>query len=105
MDPGILRIIDANANRAREGLRVLEEHARFVLADALLTERVKACRHRLRAVLDAWPAAWLAAERDAILARVTAMRDVIEDQADGPLHGNKQQLLDDIATLESVLRR
>lgn len=42
-----LRIIDAAANRAREGLRVLEDHARFALNDAHLTQRFKQARHRL----------------------------------------------------------
>ena len=36
-DPTSLRIIDANLNRAREALRVLEEYARFGLDDAGLS--------------------------------------------------------------------
>ncbi len=47
----MLRIIDANANRAREGLRVLEEHARLVLNDVALTERIKQVRHALAAAV------------------------------------------------------
>lgn len=47
MDAPVLRIIDANANRAREGLRVLEDIARFVLDDEPLTARAKACRHQV----------------------------------------------------------
>lgn len=42
-----LRIIDANLNRAGEGLRVIEEYARFALDDPALSERVKTLRHRL----------------------------------------------------------
>lgn len=41
------RIIDANANRAREGLRVLEEIARFHLDDAELSRVLKQMRHDL----------------------------------------------------------
>jgi thiamine-phosphate pyrophosphorylase len=37
----IIRIIDVNLNRAGEGLRVLEEIARFVLNDAGLSQRLK----------------------------------------------------------------
>ena len=33
----LLRLLDANANRAREALRVLEDYARFVLDDADLS--------------------------------------------------------------------
>lgn len=42
-----LRILDAAANRAREGLRVLEDFVRFVLDDAHLSSRLKNWRHRL----------------------------------------------------------
>ncbi len=45
--PSALRIIDANANRAREGLRVVEDYARFVLNDPQLSARLKAVRHAL----------------------------------------------------------
>lgn len=43
----ILRIIDANLNRLGEGLRLLEEVARFVLDDGRLTAELKDLRHRL----------------------------------------------------------
>lgn len=45
--PNALRILDANANRAREALRVMEEAARFVLNDQPLTESLKQLRHDL----------------------------------------------------------
>ena len=45
--PSVLRIIDANANRAREAIRVMEEAARFVLDDPALTESLKQLRHDL----------------------------------------------------------
>jgi thiamine-phosphate pyrophosphorylase len=47
-DPAILRVLDANANRAREALRVAEDYARFVLDSPRLTEALKGLRHRLR---------------------------------------------------------
>jgi len=42
-----LRILDANANRAREALRVVEDYARFVLDDDLLSQQLKQLRHDL----------------------------------------------------------
>jgi thiamine-phosphate pyrophosphorylase len=42
-----LRIIDANLNRASEGLRVVEEYCRFVLSDRHLTGCCKSLRDRL----------------------------------------------------------
>jgi len=42
-----LRIIDANCNRIGEGLRFLEDVARFLLNDADLTRQLKTMRHNL----------------------------------------------------------
>ena len=44
----VIRIIDANANRCAEGLRVVEEVARFSTRDAALTESLKEIRHEVR---------------------------------------------------------
>ena len=41
------RILDASANRAREGLRVVEDYVRFVFDDAVLTRELKQLRHEL----------------------------------------------------------
>ena len=43
----VWRVLDANLNRSREGLRVLEDYARFVRNDANLSERLKELRHEL----------------------------------------------------------
>jgi thiamine-phosphate pyrophosphorylase len=45
-----LRIIDANLDRATEGLRVLEDVARFVLESASIASRLKGLRHSLHQV-------------------------------------------------------
>lgn len=50
-----LRIMDANFNRSREGLRVCEEIARFWLEDKNLTQQLKRARHALRALLEKMP--------------------------------------------------
>ena len=47
-----LRVIDAAANRAREGLRVVEDYVRFVLDDRFLTEHLKGLRHELTTALS-----------------------------------------------------
>ncbi|HEV7225389.1 MAG TPA: thiamine phosphate synthase [Pirellulales bacterium] len=60
----VLRIVDAAANRAREGLRVLEDFARFALDDRRLTGEFKQLRHALAAELSQISAAELVAARD-----------------------------------------
>lgn len=61
-----LRILDANLNRAREALRVMEEFARFVLDDASLTEAVKKMRHALAAAVPPDLAAAALRHRDIV---------------------------------------
>lgn len=58
------RILDASANRAREGLRVVEDYVRFVLDDPGLTRRLKDVRHRLAQALGGFDPELLAAARD-----------------------------------------
>lgn len=48
----VYRILDASANRCREGLRVVEEYARFYRNDAQVTALLKSLRHRLVATLN-----------------------------------------------------
>lgn len=48
----IQRLIDANANRAREAIRVMEDAARFLLNDSVLSEALKQLRHELAAALS-----------------------------------------------------
>jgi thiamine-phosphate pyrophosphorylase len=50
-NPSLLRIIDAESNRATEGLRVVEDYVRFILNDGHLTELAKQLRHELTAAL------------------------------------------------------
>ena len=64
MDPRLLRMIDANANRAREALRVMEDYARFALNDQPVAARLKALRHGLATALSR-------VAGDALLARDT----------------------------------
>ncbi len=47
---GVVRIIDANSNRAREGARVVEDVSRFIIEDHGLASRWKNVRHRVSAL-------------------------------------------------------
>ena len=51
------RIIDANFNRSREGLRVCEEVARFIWNSHSLTRELKAVRHSITNILKNVPRA------------------------------------------------
>ena len=75
----VLRLLDANANRAREALRVLEDYARFVLDDKELSGGLKGIRHEFTSVLRA------------LLGEAIAHRDTpgdvgVENKTDAELH-------------------
>ncbi len=65
MNP-VYRIIDANFNRAREALRVIEDYCRFSLNSAPLTTCAKQLRHALSAAIAQLDPAQLIASRDSL---------------------------------------
>lgn len=64
----IYRVLDANANRAREALRVCEDITRFVLEKPPLTSIFKKIRHEITTVVLSLPTAYRAivATRDSV---------------------------------------
>ena len=66
----VLRIIDANFNRAREGLRVIEDGIRFYYnADRTHIKQIKDIRHSLASII----------EKNFGLLKVKAARDTVHD--------------------------
>jgi thiamine-phosphate pyrophosphorylase len=66
MERAAYRIVDANFNRAREALRVMEEYARFALNCGALSGRAKKLRHELSAAIATLDAGSLLASRDTL---------------------------------------
>lgn len=64
MTDSTLRILDANLNRLREALRVIEDHARFACDDAASAGGVKELRHELNELRGLLGARGLLAARD-----------------------------------------
>ena len=58
MKPGrdIYRIIDANFNRSREGLRVCEDISRFIMNQSAVSRELKSLRHGVSAIIRLSPA-------------------------------------------------
>ena len=48
LSPDLYRVIDANLNRLKEGIRVIEDIARYLQNDKALASRLKALRHQSR---------------------------------------------------------
>ena len=66
MERAAYRIVDANFNRAREALRVVEEYCRFGLNSGTLSERAKKLRHELCAAIGRLDSGRLLAGRDTL---------------------------------------
>jgi len=66
MERPVYRIIDANFNRGREAVRVIEEFCRFALNSDSLTARAKRLRHELSAAVGKLDAGWLISSRDSL---------------------------------------
>lgn len=62
-DP-VLRIIDANLNRLREALRVIEEYFRFIKTDKAVSVELKKLRHSLEGLEKGFDAGALLGSRD-----------------------------------------
>lgn len=54
-EKAVYRIIDANFNRTREGLRVCEDIMRFFVSSRELAARLKALRHGISGIMAASP--------------------------------------------------
>lgn len=61
----IYRILDANCNRLREALRVIEEYCRFIMNDASASTELKLLRHKLVTIEEQLGYQKLLAHRDA----------------------------------------
>ncbi len=97
------RVLDAAANRAREGLRVLEDHARFVRNDPLLTGRLKQMRHDLAAALEQLPAGLLLAARDTthdVGTGLTTEREGQRESLAAVVQANAKRLQEALRSLE-----
>jgi hypothetical protein len=66
MERAVYRIIDANFNRAREAMRVIEEFCRFALNSAPLSERAGELRHKLSAAIGKLDVGGLISSRDTL---------------------------------------
>ena len=96
----VWRIIDAAANRAGEGLRVIEDYARFALDDRFLTAQCKSLRRDLAAALKVFPLSQRHAARET-QADVGANLSLASEQARS---GAKQVVVAGFQRVQQALR-
>ncbi|QDU46419.1 Thiamine-phosphate synthase [Symmachiella dynata] len=98
-----LRIIDAAANRAREGVRVVEDYVRFISDDAHLSTLLKSWRHDFTAAISTIAPHDLAAARDTLSDVGTTISTTAEAQRDSTaevLQANLKRVQEAVRTLE-----
>ncbi len=104
----LLRMLDAAANRAREGIRVAEDFARFTLNDVYLTSELKRLRHELTDALRCLPAEALLAARDTEQDVGTGVTTDQERQRTTPaelVRANFKRVQEALRTLEECAKR
>jgi thiamine-phosphate pyrophosphorylase len=99
----LLRVLDAATNRAQEGLRVVEDYARFVLDDRHLTGLCKQMRHDLTAAMARLPGQQRLAARETqqdVGTDLTTASETRREDAASVLTANFGRLQEAIRSLE-----
>jgi thiamine-phosphate pyrophosphorylase len=97
------RVLDANFNRAREALRVLEDYCRFALDDRFLTTEIKVLRHELAQIEAGLPPQLLITARDTIRdvgTSVSAAGEYERGSAAGVAAANLKRVQESLRSLE-----
>jgi thiamine-phosphate pyrophosphorylase len=99
MDSSLLRLIDANLNRAKEGIRVIEEFYRFKEENKLVSLKLRNLRHLISKAENLLPISY---------EEILQARDVLSDpnkEEEGELKKNSYQLLKaNFSRIEESLR-
>lgn len=99
------RIIDANINRAKEGLRVCEEIARFILNNRNLTSEFKKIRHRVDSVIKGYPVNLLTARKSLKdIGRNIYINELKRNSLEDIFSANIQRVKESIRVLEEFTK-
>jgi thiamine-phosphate pyrophosphorylase len=93
------RIIDANLNRCREGLRVVEDCLRYVLNDSALYKTIRTVRHETDKVLRN-DYAVLIKERDSVADGGRHMPETVKKELQAVITANFKRAQESLRVLE-----
>jgi thiamine-phosphate pyrophosphorylase len=99
----LLRVLDAAANRAREGLRVLEDFVRFTLDDTHLSRLLKNSRHELTKAMKQIDPVELLRSRDTqqdVGTRITTAAETARNSLPEVVQANFKRVQEATRTLE-----
>lgn len=102
----ILRVLDANFNRAKEGLRVCEDVFRFVYDRPALTAEYKQARHRLTAATASLNFGKVIASRDITgdVGRATSPAELQRSSVKDIYYANSQRAKESVRVLEEFAK-
>jgi len=106
MNAKVYRILDANFNRAKEGLRVCEDICRFVYDKRAATRSLKDVRHELNAVMTAlqWKEGVNARDVGSDVGRASTLMEMKRRTAGDVLFANLQRAKESVRVLEEMLK-
>ena len=106
LNPGVLRIIDVNFNRSKEGLRVIEDIFRFILENDALRKKTRRLRHSLDKVSKEkiLKDAILSRDSKNDLGRHTDYLEIKRDNADNIIYINFQRVKESLRVLEEFFK-
>ncbi|HLJ96786.1 MAG TPA: thiamine phosphate synthase [Gemmataceae bacterium] len=97
------RILDADSNRAREALRVIEDYCRFNLEDRFLSKELKQLRHDLTETLAVLPSDLLLQARETLRdigTDISTAREQERLSLHAVVHANLKRLQEALRSLE-----
>ncbi len=105
MTSHLFRLVDANVNRASEGLRVLEDVARFALDDDVMARELRAMRHDLALITSQFGLKLLSA-RDSVrdVGRESGMRAQGDRTLLSTVRANAKRAEESLRVLEEIGR-
>ena len=102
----VLRVIDSNYNRSKEGLRVCEDVCRFIWDDPSLTRAFKSIRHQLTVILSAVPLKDLLTARaiESDVGRGSTRQEFKRGQVSDIFFTNLQRVKESLRVLEEFVK-
>ena len=106
IDKKILRVIDANYNRAKEGLRVVEDIFRFITQSDKLRKDIRAMRHALKDIFSRQTINKAILERDSITdpGKPTDALELSRKNYQDVLYANLQRVKESLRVLEEFAK-
>ena len=102
----LYRIIDANFNRSKEGLRVCEDIARFVWDDRVITAAFKGIRHDLHEAIEPLGLLKVLSFRDIQqdVGKATSSSELRRGKLDDVFWANSQRVKESLRVLEEITK-